>query len=247
MPNSQNAVGFASWSQKFFAYLDHESTNAHLRSFPAKLGYGGTRELALSIFNYLRERLWHEFRSERRRAGIKADKNISRAIQHLTKAANAYEKLERVAPEIRSGRILGATASEGFVDGLNAERDRLAEQRGRARVTFSLKRAGNRSDLSILVRLQDFVDEMCSRSGKPLADGKTRHLSATDLADLIEAGKSALGMPDNDIFTEVGAIERALQRFRKHPDNLTICASLKQDAITACDKLGLGTPISVSH
>ncbi len=246
MPNSETTPDLWSWSQKFTAYLDRKSTDPSLRSLLVKLGYGGRRKVARSIFDYLRPELWSKFRSGRRRTGKEVDKSFVRVIRILRKAAKEYDKLGRLAPEIGWSLVLGWAAPEGFADGLNTEADRLVQQQKLARIYFSKKRSGNKYDLFILVNLQDFVDEFCRRSRRPLANGRTRHLSPTDLADLIEAGKSAFGIPENKIAAEVAAIERALQRFRAHPDNSTICDLSKLRAIKLCNKLRFTAPVSAS-
>jgi hypothetical protein len=247
MPNSQSEPDFELWSEKFWPYLYRESINAYLRYLLAELGPGGRQELAWSIFDYLRTNLWDEFRADRRQTGRMVDRLLSRAIRKLQNAAKEYEKLGQLASGLRPGTLLGSTAPQGFVHALNAEADRLVQQRERARIAFSHKRSGNKSDLAILVRLQDIVDEFSRRSGRPLAIGHARHLTASDLADLLEAGKAALGVAEDETLTDVAPIERSLQRFRKHPHNALISALLKEDAVRACNQLGLGAPTSFSR
>jgi hypothetical protein len=240
MPNATKKIDFTNWQKGFYAYLEAQKrgTNGPLIDLCSRLGDDGKRELALSIFNFLRPRLWATFRGNRRRTGQQVDKNLNKVIRGLKKLAKNYRALSRLAPELRPGIVLGATAPPGFADSLEAEANRLDSQRTRAKIAFSYKRAGNKTDLAILLRLQYFVDEFAQRSGN------ARRLKVSDLADLIEAGKAALDLPASKMITDPASIERALQRFRKHPRNAQIFALLKQDAIKACDKLNVPLPAS---
>jgi hypothetical protein len=231
-------LGYVEWSKKFGAYFRAgKNTNAALLSLIDVLGDDGKQELALSIYNFLRPHLWMKFRKARRQTGQQVYKRLTKVIKDLNKLTKNYRALEDLAPEFGPGKVLGAAAPQGFADYLEAEAMRLIGQQELAKIAFNHKQGGNKSDLANLIRLQYFIDEFARRSGNSFPEGAARHLKASDLADLLEAGKAALGLPEDDTITDAATILRALQRFRKHPRNGTIRGLSEQNAIKACEKL----------
>jgi len=243
MLGQKKKLGFAEWGKKFFAYLqaEKESNPALLESIHV-LGDNGRQELALSIYNFLRPQLWEGFRKNRRQTGQQVDKNLAKVMRDLNKSARNYRRLGNLASELGRGKVLGAAAPQGFADSLEAEAMRLGQQQKLAKIAFNHKRGGNKADLASLIRLQDIMDEFARRLGSSFPAGAKEPLSAVDLADLLEAGKLALGLPENQTMTDPASIERALKRFRKHPRNGAVCVLLKEDAFKTCDKFFYGPP-----
>jgi hypothetical protein len=230
--------GHVAWSKKFWAYLQKEKKrNTALLRLIEALGDDGRQELALSIYNFLRPHMWMKLRKNRSQTGQQVYKRLTKVIKDLNKLTKNYRALEDLAPEFGPGKVLGAAAPQGFADCLEAEAIRLIGQQELTKIAFNHKREGNKSDLANLIGLQYFVDEFAHRSGNSFPEGAARHLKAPDLADLLEAGKAALDLPEDDTITDAATILRALQRFRKHPRNGTISALLRQNAIQTCDNL----------
>jgi hypothetical protein len=240
--------GYVEWRKKFWAYFRAgENTNAALLGLIKVLGSKGKQELALSIYNFLRPQLWMKLRQNRRQTGQHVDKRLAKVIRDLNKLAKNYRALRDLAPELGPCTVLGAAAPQGFADCLEAEAIRLIGQQELTKIAFNYKRGGNKSDLANLIRLQYLVDEFARRSGNSFPEGAARHLKASDLADLLEAGKAAFDLPEDDTITDAATILRALQRFRKHPQNRIISALLKQDAVNACEKLFGGPSVPSSN
>jgi hypothetical protein len=237
-------LGFVEWGEGFFAYLEREKseTNPALLELVYCLGDEGRQELALSIFNFLRPGRWREFCENRQETGRIVTRKLSKMIKDFNRAAIRYRELYTLAPEIGVGAVVGAAAPSGFPDILEREATRLASQLETATFTFSKKRAGTKENLSILIRLQEFVDEFGRCWGDHLPEHARRHLVIVDIADLLEAGKSALGWPETKSFTDPRSIERSLQRFRKHTHNQTLCLVLRANAIATCHALPLRAP-----
>jgi hypothetical protein len=146
-----------------------------------------------------------------------------------------------MAPEIGIGTVLGADAPMGLPDLLEGEATRLCRQRERVKIAFTKKRLG-KDPVFILIRLQEFIAEFARRRPTQLPLGATRSLSPRDLADLIEAGKGALGRPENQTITYPVPIDKALRRFRKCKNNQVMCNLLKNSAFEACDRLWPAPP-----
>jgi hypothetical protein len=248
MPGRAKQPGFVQWGERFFAYLVKEKggTNPALMELIYNLGDDGRQELALSIYNFLRPESWKRFGKGRQQAGQQARKGLSNAIRDLRRAAASHRKLLTLVPEIGTGTLLGAGAPFCLPDFLEMEATRLALQSERAPIVFSKKRGGTKENHAILFRLQEFVEEFGRRWTDYLPPTAARHLTASAIADLLEAGKSALGWPESPTITDPESIDKALRRFREHKDNALICELLRADAIQACDRLRLRAPVPAS-
>jgi hypothetical protein len=238
VPRQERKLGFDDWRPKFLNYLQTEKkSNPELLELMNVLGDVGKQELVLSIFVYLCPQRWEKFRKTRRKAGKSVDQNLSRVIRNLGKLARDYRSLVHLAPGLRPGILLGAAAPQGFAEALEVEAVRLSQQQKLAKIAFNYKRGGNKADLATLIRLQEIIAEFVRRAGKRFPADATRRLRGVDLADLLEAGKAAHGLPDHETMTDPTSIERALLRFRKHPRNVRIDALLREDAHKFCNKL----------
>jgi len=122
--------GFVEWGTRFFAYLKlhKERTNPALLELIYYLGDAGRQELALSIFNFLRPKLWRQFCRDRQAAGRVATAKLSKAIRNLNRSASGYRELQILVPELGVGTALGTTAPSDFPELLETEASRLATQ-----------------------------------------------------------------------------------------------------------------------
>lgn len=233
-PDAQ--VGFEEWSQKFFTYLDREirRRNLPLTELANCLGLVGCRILAASIFNFLSREPYRGYRESRQKVGKRAKAGLSKVARDLRRAGTSYCNLLALAKEIERRELLGADSPPDLPGFLEKEATRLDRQLRLASVAFSKKRMGINANHGILIQLQEFVKEFGRRWNNrlPLA---AKELTSTDIADLLEAGKTALGQPEGLTDTDAESIDKALNRFRKHKDNRPLNEMLKKLALAECD------------
>ncbi len=163
------------------------------------------------------------------------------ASTKLRHAATSYRKLLTLTPQVAIGK-----AFEAFVPGqlaaiLRAEEEYLRGMAARANQAFNKKRLGTR-DLGILIRLQYFVEAFSLRWEPYLPERTTTNLGEGDLADLLEAGKAALDLPEDSTLVDAESLGRALERFRKHARNQRTCQILRNNAQSVCDGLKIRPP-----
>ncbi len=222
---------FRNWAQAFFLYLEKEkkATNPSLLELIGWLNPNGRREVALSIYNFLRPKLWKEFSKDRQRVGQQARKKLSKTMSDLRRAAATYKQLSTMVPELGIGTLLGADFPAWLPNYLESEATRLSAQREKCKV-FSKKRSGTKENHAFLFRLQEFIDAFARRHADGLPASVARNLTAQSIADLLEAGKHASGCPANSTETNPENIDRALRRFRENKDNKLLCQILTDDA-----------------
>jgi len=237
---------FQLWVQAFFHYLETETktTNPALFELLRWLGRDGSQEVALSIYNFLRPKLWKEFSKERQRTGQKVKKVFSKARRDLRRAAASYQQYLRVLstyrqylnllPELEFEVVPVEDSLPLLPNELEGEANRITEKMDKCKV-FSKKRIGIKKNHGILFRLQAFIEEFGRIYADRLPASVIRTLSPESLADLIEAGESATGSSDSE--TSAESIDRALRRFRDHEDNQRICQILTASAREVCRKL----------
>jgi hypothetical protein len=121
---------FFKWGERFFAYLvkQKSGTNADLLELIRVLGDDGRGELALSIFNFLRTRVWRDFYQDRQKAKQRARKMLTRARSDLNCARVAHVKLLRFIPEVAICRPLGDSRRLHLADLMEKEAAFLATQ-----------------------------------------------------------------------------------------------------------------------
>jgi hypothetical protein len=327
--------GFIEFGVRFFAYLVKEKNelNPGLIELIYYLGDDGRRELALSVFNFLRSQEWRDFCKDRRTAKELVRKTLFMAIGDLRRATAAYRKMLGSVPEVGVCRSLGEGRPSHLSDLLEREAAFLAAQARIARVAgrkkraihgqqfgrskqnarthswplfskasskltraansyrrlltltstaavgrafdslrpaqlsavlesetadlrgvlnrvnsaFYKKRMGTTANWTILVGLQDFVEEFGQRWVAYLPPNAASRLCENDVADLLEAGKNAWGVREDSTFTNPDSIGRALERFRQHKSNSRTCLTLRNRAQEICDGLRLRPPAPPDH
>src|SRR5438046_1646929 len=87
-PTSQ----FAIWSHRFFNYLGTEkkSSNPGLLQLIDCLGPDGQREMACSVFNFLRMEGWNSFCKYQKERKRLLKKTVSASAKNLEKARQGY-------------------------------------------------------------------------------------------------------------------------------------------------------------
>jgi len=167
---------------------------------------------------------------------------LLKASGKLTRFADSYRRLLTITSDASIGKAFDSFLVPQLVDKLETEEAHLRQVASRVNSAFNKKRLGTGADWAILVRLQSFVEAFGLRWKPYLPPHTTTILRESDIADLLEAGKAALGLPEDSTFVNPESIGRALERFRQHPGNQWTCASLRQSAQTICDGLKIRPP-----
>jgi hypothetical protein len=165
---------------------------------------------------------------------IPRSKLLLTASRKLLRAARSYRALvglkicvviAKSADRIPCFQVARALETEAL------ELERALNQIDKA---FNKKRIG-KSDLRHLIWLQDFIKEFVSRWGRNMSPAASRTLSASDLADLIEAGKASWSQLEDSGITSPESIKLALTRFRLRKSNLRTCWMMRCRATNVCD------------
>jgi hypothetical protein len=228
-------LGFKEWSQKFLSYLDQHTrrTNPSLMALIDCLGLRGCQTLAASIFNFLRPEVYRDFRAARQEVGKRAKTGLLKAVRDLRRAATSYRKLLALVSVLEIRGLLGADAPPDLPEFIEKEATRLDHQMELAAVAFSKKRMGINENHCLLIQMQEFIKEFGRRWNKNLPPTAARELTASHIADLLEAGKTALGQPENSTITDAASIDKAL---RRHKHNRLLSEMLKAAAHRDCDR-----------
>jgi hypothetical protein len=171
---------------------------------------------------------------QREREGCK---RLSQASRQLVRAAKSYRELLTLHPTTPIGRSFQDINPIHLPKLLDEATTEVHDILNRVPLAFNKKRVGITHDLSILVRLQEFVQEFGRRLDARLPPTVARKLNASDLADLVEAGKMALGAEEDSTLTNPESIGRALLRFKTRKSNVRTCLILRDSASQACDNL----------
>jgi hypothetical protein len=166
---------------------------------------------------------------------------LSTASAKLTRAARSYRRLLTLHPTVAIGKAFDSFIPTQLPAVLESEEDDLRGIMGRVDA-FNKKRLGTNADLGILVRLQYLVEIFGLRWASYLPENATRILRESDIADLLEAGTVASGMPERSASIDAESIGRSLERFQQRKSNSRTCLWLRRSAEEICDRFRLLAP-----
>jgi hypothetical protein len=152
-------------------------------------------------------------------------------------AASGYRSLRDLDSSVPFDYSVEPIAAGQLVGVLQAEQAKLAGVLARVDMAFNTKRLGIAANLAILIRLQDFVEEFQFRSQSYMPETAAKRLGEIDLADLLEAGKAALGLTGDSTITNPSSIGRAIKRFRRRKSNEQTLSLWQRSAAEACGRL----------
>lgn len=219
--------------QKFFAYL-REHAQAPLLLLLRSIDRRASMKIADFIVGYLQGSQADKGFASRRQRAQKLKRALPRAIKGLRKAATSYRELGRIEiPD--AGSILDARAPvwlqgiPSLAAAMDAEAARFSALLNDAKKLYNEKRFGVRANYLWLVLLQEFV---AAWTLKEL--GETKQLSSNDIADLITAGKVALGWPEANTETDPELVRKAIHTFRSNPANkwISTCGARAQAEVS---------------
>jgi hypothetical protein len=169
---------------------------------------------------------------------------LLKASIELTRAANSYRRLLTLTSTAVIGKTFDSLRPSQLSPVLGSETTDLRGVLSRVDSAFYKKRMGTRVNWAILVGLQDFIKEFGQRWVGCLPPNAASTLSENDLADLLEAGKTAWGVREDSTLVNADSIGRSLERFRQHAGNSRTCLTLRNRAHVICDRLRLRPPAS---
>jgi hypothetical protein len=155
----------------------------------------------------------------------------------LKLAASSYRTLRDLDSYVPFDYPVEALTAAQLVAVLQAEQAKLTGVLARVDMAFNTKRFGIAACTAILVRLQDFVEEFQFRSQSYMPETAAKRLGEIDLADLLEAGKAALGLTGDSTITNPSSIGRAIERFRDRKSNEQTLSLWQRSAAEACGRL----------
>jgi len=158
------------------------------------------------------------------------------ASKKLLRAARSYRALLGLKVCVVIAKSADMTPCFQLAQALETEALELEQVLNRIDKAFNKKRLG-KNDLRHLIWLQDFIEEFVSRWGRNMSPAASRMLSASDLADLLEAGKNSWGQLDESGITSPESIEHALSRFRLRKSNVHTCWIMRCLASNFCDHI----------
>jgi hypothetical protein len=168
---------------------------------------------------------------------------LSTASAKLTRAARSYRKLLTFHPTAAIGKAFDSFIPTQLPAVLESEEADLRGIMGRVDA-FNKKRLGTNADLGILVRLQYLVERFGLHWAPYLPQNTTRILRESDIADLLEAGTVASGMPDCSASIDAESIGRSMERFQQRKSNSRSCLLLRRSAEEICDRFRLRSPVA---
>jgi hypothetical protein len=167
---------------------------------------------------------------------------LSTASTKLTRAARSYRRLLTLHPTAAVGKAFDSFIPTQLPAVLESEEAELKGVSGSVNKAFNKKRLGTKTSLALLVRLQYLVEIFGLRWAPYLPQNVTRILRESDIADLLEAGTFASGMPDRSASIDAASIGRSLERFQKRKSNSQTCITLRRSAEEICDRFRLRPP-----
>jgi hypothetical protein len=166
---------------------------------------------------------------------------VARALTETSTAlkllANSYRTLRDLDSYVPFDYPVEALTAAQLVAVLQAEQEKMTGVLARVDMAFNTKRFGIAANLAILVRLQRFVEEFAFRSESYMPETAAKRLGESDLADLLEAGKAALGLTGDSTITNPSSIGRAIERFRRRKSNEQTLSLWQRSAAEACGRL----------
>jgi hypothetical protein len=165
---------------------------------------------------------------------------LSTASAKLTRAAKSYRALLTLTPTAAIGKAYDSLMPSQLAAILESEEAALRGVSGRVDKAFNKKRLG--TNWAFLVRLQDVVEIFGLRWAPYLPQNTTRILRESDIADLLEAGTVASGMPVRSASIDAASIGRSLERFQQRKSNSRTCLWLRRSAEEICDRFRLRPP-----
>jgi hypothetical protein len=166
---------------------------------------------------------------------------LSTASAKLTRAARSYRRLLTLHPTAAIGKAFDSFIPTQLPAVLQSEEADLRGVSGRVDA-FNKKRLGTKADWAFLVRLQYLVKIFGLRWAPYLPQNTTRILRESDIADLLETGTVASGMPEHSASIDAASIGRSLERFQQRKSNLRTCLLLRRSAEEICDRFKLRPP-----
>jgi len=206
--------------QKFFSHL-RENGTASERLLPLLRSIDRRASLVVPdlIICYLQSSHSDKDFQNRSQRAKRIKKMLPLTIKSLRKAAASYRELAAV--EIPgAGSIINARAPI-WVQAMPDLADLMDQEAGRFTVLlevskklYNKKRFGVQRNHLWLILLQEFVAVWTKMELR-----KEKSLLTNDIADLITAGKIALGWPEDNTETDPEGIRKAISNFRSNPTN----------------------------
>jgi hypothetical protein len=165
---------------------------------------------------------------------------LSSASAALRDAATSYRALLTLTEMTVIGNAFVSFPPAELVSVLKSEEAYVARVMGRVNPAFNKKRLGVKEDLSILIRLGYFVELFGLRWHGYLPPEAATTLRESDIGDLLEAARSAMGVKETFNAESIG---RALERFTQRESNQQTCQILRKSAQDTCDGLKLQPPL----
>jgi hypothetical protein len=221
---------------KFFLYL-RENGPAPLLQLLRSIDKRASVKVAEFIAAYLQPPQPDEVYQRRKQRGQALKKALPHAIKQLRKAAASYREVARIeipgAGSIIDARAPSWTQGMFLADAMEKEAARFSALLNDAKKLYSEKRFGLIGNHLWLLLLREFVAVWTKKER-----GETRTLSFDDIADLITAGKVALGWPEADTVTDPELMRKAVQNFRSNPTNKWISTQgVREQAELLCQTL----------
>jgi hypothetical protein len=166
---------------------------------------------------------------------------LSTASAKLTRAARSYRVLLTLTATATISKAYDSLMPSQLAPILELEEADLRGVSGRVGNAFNKKRLG-KTDVAILVRLRYLVEIFGLRWARYLPQNTTRTLRESDIADLLEAGAVASGMPERSASIDAESIGRSLERFQQRRSNVRTCLLLRRSAEEICDGFKLRPP-----
>jgi hypothetical protein len=206
--------------QKFFSHL-RENGTASERLLPLlrSIDRRASLEVANFVGSYLQSSQSDKDFLNRSQRAKRIKKMLPLTIKSLRKAAASYRELAAI--EIPgAGSIINARAPSwvkampDLADVMDQEAARFTVLLEVSKKLYNKKRFGVLRNHLWLILLQEFVAVWTK-----MELGKEKSLLPTDIADLITAGKIALGWPEDNTETDPEDIRKAISNFRSNPAN----------------------------
>jgi hypothetical protein len=152
---------------------------------------------------------------ERQRRGDRAKTALAARIKNVRKAREGLSKIDKVDPIAMSCssdlcRSFHPAETLHCANMLHRHEWELSAHLANAKTVYNEKRFGIPYNHFWLILLQECVELWTERE-----EGGRRSLRSKDFADLLLAGKEALGCSDTE--TDVESVHKALQHFRRNP------------------------------
>lgn len=225
---------------KFFDYLS-EHGSPSLRDLFLSIDSRAWVEMSTYIIRYLRRSEEKQLFLERKQRAIQIRKGLRAAINKVKKARTAYEAVASIdIPQVGAfggpGSLLWPEGTPFFGDLLEAEELKLTDLLAVSRELYNEKRFGVSGNHTWLAILEEFTAAWTERE-----IGTARRLRPNEIADLITAGKTTLGWPEDRSEVDAELVYKAIHKFRANPANARwLSRSIVPYVQQRCDEVANG-------